>query len=93
MRNQSKDKHRIGDKALELLMRDVMDGMQDLALGQIYEFRSEDCAVTAISEPLAVRDGRGSNVLSMLARKPKRHNQNPDIVAYLTAREIIAQGN
>lgn len=76
-------------KALEMIMRDVLDGMQDAACQQAYHPHSDCVQILSISPPSSpnsvpdkniatihpLPDRRSSNVLDYLMQRESRSNQ------------------
>ena len=98
MADQPVDKKVLGDKALELVMRDVLYGMEDLAARFGYDVSPYRVEILAIEQPAPTDAGTDAAPAQAcnLAPSPARNNvvipfpQRPDEVRLATQRKKIS---
>lgn len=74
-----------GSKALEMIMRDVLDGMEELANIASFDAAQAEFEILAIEKPNAVKPAKSAND----ATHPD-NNKTADIVSFIEKREEIA---
>ncbi len=77
-----------GNKALEMQMRDALDGLHDSASYFAFQSVPHSLEILSIEPPKGDTVGNGERVLAPVYRVPPRHaERSQDIVEYLMARE------
>ena len=74
-----------GTKALEMIMRDVLDGMEEFSNAEAYNPGQGEFEILGIEKPAASKP-----VTAKKKAKRSANNQSADIVSFIEIREKIA---
>ena len=77
-----------GSQSLEIIMRDVMDGLEEVSNTAQYHDNSQSIQILSIETPETSREGNISQITNIHSiNKPQPLHRSKDVVSFLLERE------
>ncbi|GMR07508.1 MAG: hypothetical protein BMS9Abin26_0511 [Gammaproteobacteria bacterium] len=80
------NKSKMGNKALEMVMRDVLDGLTDFAMEANYSPQNGHFSILSIESP----DEAAQEPTVKPARQCRQHKRKADVISFIVERERLA---
>lgn len=79
----------MGNKALEMIMRDVLDGLTDFAMAANYSPQNGLFSILSIESPDEASQETPETTLKP-ARQCRQHKRKADVISFIVERERLA---